>query len=295
MSYFSCDLNSRCRASRCLKPVPVILSSLLIITAVKVQAQGIEINYGLDITSNYISKGFTQTEDKPAIHPYVEFAYGQAYVEFWGSNTSFGGISDIEFDAAVGVSPQLGPIGIDLGFVQYFYRDDKTDYGEAYLFANYAFSEDSFVEFRYYREVYSDFNTFYFQCGVSDLSSWDLSLSGGVGSDFGSRNQSEDAIYTDFGLTKGLGDNAANDLRAYYSTIEGCRIVMTLSFFNWAVRRVGGNMYYLTQEVISCIGEDKKMSEILEILQTKNSLLRKKFGNLSIVRMPHEKHDYYVI
>ncbi len=207
------------------------IASLLLALGSTVTAQELDINYGVDFTTNYISKGFTQSDDDPAVQPYVEFSYGSVYLELWASNASFGGDKDIEYDVGVGYRPELGDLELDIGFVQYFYRDDKTNYGEAYAFGNYDLTDQTSLGFKYYREVYADQDWLYLQASQAGLP-WDLTISGGVGTDFGSRNLSETAVSSDIGLTKDFGDHTAFDVRAHYNTDEGARLLATLSFFN---------------------------------------------------------------
>ncbi|WP_186766406.1 TorF family putative porin [Falsiphaeobacter marinintestinus] len=223
-------------ASRCRKPtshtrwVARLAATACFLGPAPLAAQEIAISYSIDITSNYLAKGFTQTEDRPAIQPYIEFAYGSVYLSLFASNARFGGVNDTEYDVGVGVRPSVGKLDLDIGFVQYFYRVDKADYGEAYVYANYDFSDDGHVGLKVWHEVYADYTTVYLHGGIGGLP-WDMVLSGGVGSDFGSRDLSEDAVYADIGLTKGITDFAAIDLRAIHSAIEGGRILATLSFF----------------------------------------------------------------
>jgi uncharacterized protein (TIGR02001 family) len=194
-------------------------------------AEELNLSYGADLTSNYIAKGFTQTDNGPAFQPYIEFAYGPAYLTFWGSNASFGGVKDVELDVGIGLRPDIDPFDLDFGYVQYFYDKDNTDYGEAFVKIGYGLTDTSQIKLSYWREVYSEYNTFYLGGSVSELP-WDLTLSGGVGSDFGSRKLSEDAFYADIGLTKGLSDNFSIDVRGNYSAIEGSILTVKLSLYN---------------------------------------------------------------
>jgi uncharacterized protein (TIGR02001 family) len=116
----------------------------------------IQFSFGVGFTSNYISKGLTQTDNDPAIQPYMEVGYGIGYVGLWASNVSFGGVSDTELDVSIGIRPEFGDLSLDLGFVQYFYQKDDADYGEAYLFATYALNDQATVKAQYYREVYAE-------------------------------------------------------------------------------------------------------------------------------------------
>lgn len=49
-----------------------VLSGMIVtrLTANSSLADDLSVSYGVDLTSNYISKGSTQTQDRPAIQPY---------------------------------------------------------------------------------------------------------------------------------------------------------------------------------------------------------------------------------
>jgi uncharacterized protein (TIGR02001 family) len=192
-------------------------------------AQELGYSFGADLTTNYLAKGFTQTDNKPAFQPWGEVNYGMFYGFFWASNVDFGE-EDIELDLGAGIRPTLGPVALDIGFVQYLYRDDDEDYGEIYVAATYPVTDRIQVGFSYWREVYADYNTFYVDAGYEGLP-WDLSVSGGIGSDFGSRDLDKDATYADLGVTKEFAEHFAFDVRGHYSEIEHDRLVATLSFF----------------------------------------------------------------
>jgi uncharacterized protein (TIGR02001 family) len=195
------------------------------------QSRELQFSYGVGLTTNYISKGLTQTDDEPAIQPYLEIGYGIGYIGFWASNASFDGVYDNELDVSIGARPEFGKLSLDVGFVQYFYQKDDTDYGEAYLFGKYALSDETTLKFQYYHEVYANKDWLYLGAGYSGLP-WGLTLSGGAGTDFGTNDFSENLVAADIGLSKDLGDHATFDLRANYSSIEGDRLIASLSFFN---------------------------------------------------------------
>jgi uncharacterized protein (TIGR02001 family) len=81
--------------------------------------------YTLTITgvSDYIFRGISLTDEKPAFQPYLELTYGIAYLGFWGSN-----IHDVdgfygpwEVDTYAGIRPVTGPINWDIGVLWYNY------------------------------------------------------------------------------------------------------------------------------------------------------------------------------
>lgn len=199
--------------------------------ASSVKAENVTLSYGADVVTNYVAKGFTQTDNDPALQAYGELGFGKAYLSFFTSNASFGGPTDIEYDLGIGFRQKLGNVHLDFGYVQYLYRDDKTDYGEAYFKGSYTFTDQTHIGFRYYRQIFADYDTLYLEGAYSGLP-WGLALSGGIGSDFGSRNLNQDAVYADLGISKALSDNASLDFRAHYSAIEGSRLIATISFSN---------------------------------------------------------------
>jgi uncharacterized protein (TIGR02001 family) len=81
-------------------------------------------------TSDYIFRGLSFTEGQPAFQPFVEFTYGIAYLDFWGSNISNGdGYKPFEMDIYAGIRPVTGPINWDLGVLYYSYPDNALGWG----------------------------------------------------------------------------------------------------------------------------------------------------------------------
>jgi len=186
---------------------------------------------GMAVTSNYLSKGSTQTSDRPAIQPNAEISYGIFYGNIWGSNVRFDGVDDVEIDLTAGIRPTFGNASFDIGFSQYLYFKDSTDYGEIIVKGDYAFTENFSAGFVYYREVYADQDFAYATASLSGLP-WDLKLSGKFGSDFGSRNLSGDHIVWEAGVSRDIDfvEGASLDLRYYDGRLEPARFVVTLSF-----------------------------------------------------------------
>ncbi len=64
--------------------------------------------YGVSLTTDYVSRGITQTGSDPAIQGYIEPTYGDFYVNIWSSNVDFGtGFDGAEIDALQrGIDPR---------------------------------------------------------------------------------------------------------------------------------------------------------------------------------------------
>ena len=109
---------------------------------------------GIAGTTDYQSRGITQSDSDPAIQGYIEPSYGlgpvlgDAFVNVWSSSdVDFGGgVQGAEIDVAGGIKPKfLGPKwSPNIGYVHYFYapEDLSPDYGEIYAKTDYTFGED---------------------------------------------------------------------------------------------------------------------------------------------------------
>ena len=108
---------------------------------------------GVSGTTDYQSRGITQSDSEPAIQGYVEPSYGlgpvlgDAFVNIWSSSSvDFGTGQGAEIDVAGGIKPKfLGPKwSPNIGYVHYFYAPDTVspDYGEIYAKTDYTFGAD---------------------------------------------------------------------------------------------------------------------------------------------------------
>lgn len=108
---------------------------------------------GVAGTTDYVSRGITQTGNDPAIQGYIEPSYGlgpvlgDLFVNIWASNVDFCcGFDGAEIDVAGGIKPKfLGPKwSPNIGYVHYFYtpEDISPDYGEIYAKTDYTFGEN---------------------------------------------------------------------------------------------------------------------------------------------------------
>ena len=114
---------------------------------------------GIAGTTDYVSRGITQTDSNPAIQGYIEPSYGlgsfwgDAFVNIWSSNVDFGDdFQGAEIDVAAGLKPKfLGPKwSPNIGWVHYFYapEDVSPAYGEVYAKTDYTFGENDIYTLR---------------------------------------------------------------------------------------------------------------------------------------------------
>src|SRR6187455_408387 len=77
-----------------------------------------DIAFGATATTNYMSRGTTQTDDDPALQGFAEITGGQFYFGTFISNVNYG-FPDTEIDLSAGWRPEVGNFSFDFGAVEY--------------------------------------------------------------------------------------------------------------------------------------------------------------------------------
>lgn len=165
-----------------------------------------DLAFGAAVTSNYIFRGITQSNDKPAFQAYMEASYGLVYAGLWGSSVDFEDDNKGELDITVGVRPEFGNLSLDVGYVRYLYSADGDCCGEAFAKADYKIND----MFSVGAEVFHDFDaeTTYLRGHGSVALPADFELSGG----FGAYTQFKQHDW-DVGVSRTFADVATLDLR----------------------------------------------------------------------------------
>jgi len=92
------------------------------------QQSGLTANVG--ITTNYVFRGQTQTDDDPAIQGGIDFNHSSGfYAGAWGSNVKFRGLgSSLEYDLYAGFNFNVSQdFKVDVGYIAYNYTDSTVD------------------------------------------------------------------------------------------------------------------------------------------------------------------------
>ena len=99
-------------------------------------AANAEVSGSVAMTTDYVFRGVSQTDNGAAIQGSFDWSNDQFYAGVWGSNVNFGATSptdtaSMELDAYVGWTPTTGPVSWDLSVVGYFYPngDDSVSGG----------------------------------------------------------------------------------------------------------------------------------------------------------------------
>ena len=90
---------------------------------------GDELTYSVTLqgTNDYIFRGLSYTEEKPAAQTYTEVGYGIFYGAIWASRADYLGVyGSWEFDVFLGARPVTGPITWDLGVWYYMFGSKDT-------------------------------------------------------------------------------------------------------------------------------------------------------------------------
>ncbi len=102
-------------------------------------AEGPEFSANVAITSDYIFRGMSQTDENPAIQGGFDMTWGLFYAGVWASSLDFGDAvngcgqpagtsgdcANLEVDLYAGITPKLGPVELDLGLIYYAYPGAK--------------------------------------------------------------------------------------------------------------------------------------------------------------------------
>jgi len=89
-------------------------------------AQAQEITANVSLTTDYVFRGVSLSDNGPAIQGGFDYTHGIFYAGVWGSSLSDG----MEIDLYGGFTPTTGPIEWNFGAIAYFYPDADDDDAE---------------------------------------------------------------------------------------------------------------------------------------------------------------------
>lgn len=85
-----------------------------------------EVTANVSLTTDYVFRGVSLSDNGPAIQGGADWSNEQFYVGTWGSSLSDG----MELDLYAGFTPTTGPVTWDLGVIGYFYPGADDDGAE---------------------------------------------------------------------------------------------------------------------------------------------------------------------
>ena len=189
-------------------------------------AQELKASYNVGVTSDYVFRGVSQTQEDPALQGGIDLSYGIGYAGVWASNVDFGANDPkTEIDFYAGVKPTVGDTSLDFGVLYYGYSKDKGltpgsySYVELKAAASRAFGPATLGAAVYYSPEYpgKGGGATYFEANAAMPVAEKLTLSGAVGHQ--TIKNYKDYSTWNVGLAYALTDKLSADLR-YHDTSE---------------------------------------------------------------------------
>ncbi|MDC7681726.1 TorF family putative porin [Asticcacaulis sp. BYS171W] len=205
----------------------VAVSALLVAGAASAEGA---VSYNIAVTSDYVFRGITQTDESPAIQGGIDYTNGIFYAGTWASNVDFGTKADYEVDLYAGIKPTAGKASFDFGVLYYAYpQEDDLNVTELKAAVSYPLGAGS-IGATYYTNTDDTFDTYYAEVNAAYPITEKVSLSGAIGTQkfaFGGEYDTWNV-----GGSVALTDKFSVDLR-YHDTSESIkgmdeRFVVTL-------------------------------------------------------------------
>jgi len=119
-----------------MKKATLLLSAVTLATGLfTTQAQAVEgLSANAAVSSNYIWRGVTQTDDQAAVSGGIDYANESGfYAGTWVSNVDFGDDTNSELDLYLGYGFEAGDFAFDFGYLSYIYSGgEDIDFSEVY-------------------------------------------------------------------------------------------------------------------------------------------------------------------
>ncbi|WP_339947174.1 TorF family putative porin [uncultured Albimonas sp.] len=181
------------------------------------------LDLGVGFTSNYLFRGVTQSDDKPAVQPWAELGWRGVYGSVSASNVDFG-TRAVEIDLAAGYRFALGPVDWELRAARFFYTDTGDCCGELVI-KGYASPLERLrlgAEFHYDRGDADRYGMLAASVSLGD----GFYVSGVAGAYL---EDDGDADWN-LGVGRAFEGGVAADLRVHDTTAGDLRVNATLSF-----------------------------------------------------------------
>jgi len=121
------------------------ITSLLAASTISFQALATEgLSANVAMSSNYLWRGVTQTDDAAAISGGIDYAHSTGfYTGAWTSNVDYGDDRSAELDLYGGYSANINnSMSYDIGFIYYAFPDEGTnDANSSELYGNFSFND----------------------------------------------------------------------------------------------------------------------------------------------------------
>lgn len=95
----------------------------------------LEFSFNAGGTTDYVFRGFSQSDEKPTFFGGIDLTYGMFYAGIWASTIDFGTGTDesVEVDFYGGIKKSYNGVEFDLGVIYYHYPNQTKDLNDAEL------------------------------------------------------------------------------------------------------------------------------------------------------------------
>lgn len=197
-----------------------------------------EIAWNIGVASDYVFRGFSQTDEDPQIFGGVDVTAGSFYAGAWASNVDFGDDTDAEVDLYGGYRTELAGFAIDVGAVGYLYVSQPTgadyDYAELKAAASRAIGPVTVGAAVYWSPDFFgiDDEATYVEASASFSPAPQWTVSGAVGHQ--ALDVNDDYLTWNAGVAYAFTEHVGIDLRYHDTDVDGPlsddRVVAALKF-----------------------------------------------------------------
>ncbi|RZJ98155.1 MAG: hypothetical protein EON88_01330 [Brevundimonas sp.] len=215
------------------------VAAALLATAGAAHAQTPDVAWNVAVTSDYVFRGFSQTDEDPAIQGGVDLTFESGfYAGAWASNVEFGDDTDAEVDVYGGYRTEAGGFAVDVGVIGYLYVNEPSaadySYVEFKAAASRAFGPVTLGAAVYFSPDFFgiDEEATYIEANGSFTPAPKWTVSGAVG--LQTLDINEDYTTWNAGVAYAITDNIVIDGRYHGADVDGPlsddRAVATLKF-----------------------------------------------------------------
>jgi uncharacterized protein (TIGR02001 family) len=184
-----------------------------------------EVAWNVGLFSDYVFRGYSQTDEDPAIQGGVDLTAGSFYAGAWASNVDFGDDTEAEVDLYGGFRTEAAGFALDVGAVAYLYVEAPDgadyDYVEFKAAASRAFGPVTAGAVVFYSPDFFglDEEAAYVEGNVafSPADRWTVSAALG----YQALDVNDDYTTWNAGATFALTDNLAIDVRYHDTDVDG--------------------------------------------------------------------------
>ncbi len=198
----------------------------LLTAAGSAAAQEWDVSFNAAVTSDYVFRGFSQSDEEPAIQGGLDLTNGGFYVGTWASTVDFYDSTDAEVDLYGGYRTEAGGFSLDFGAIAYLYVNAPggADYNNVEFKAAASRTFGNFtggLSVNYSPDFYGpvDKEAVYIEATGGLAATDRLTISGGLGHQY--LDVSDDYWTWNLGASFALTDNLTLDGRYFDTDVDG--------------------------------------------------------------------------